>query len=147
MVVTPRLDPATLRDVSQTEAFGPRGVLLAGLGEADFQAVAAWFQEMEEGFPVACCPAALLADGSAATLRQALGGSGRELPAALPAAAWEAQPDDAPAVALFSGMSGGEQVAVMEAWSDCTGLPAPTFGSGRWVGGWVLWQRWLVQPG
>lgn len=33
-------------------------------------------------------------------------------------------------MAFFSGISGEEQVALMEAWSDCTGLDAPAFASG-----------------
>lgn len=35
-----------------------------------------------------------------------------------------------PPVAFFSGISGQEQVALMEAWADCTGLESPAFASG-----------------
>lgn len=107
----------------------PQGLLLIGMGEDECAAVASWFHSMEPGFVVACCPAALLAQGS---LRQALGGEGAggPPPPALPQWAWEAQPRDAPPVAFFSGMSGEEQVGLMEAWGEHTGLQAPAFASG-----------------
>lgn len=102
-----------------------QGLLLIGMGDQDEAAVRGWFQQMEPGFVVSCCPAAVMASG---TLRQALGGSAA-LPA-LPERPWEQQPADAPPVAFFSGMAGEEQVAVMEGWAEHTGLQAPAFAAG-----------------
>ncbi|KAL4424134.1 hypothetical protein ABPG75_001435 [Micractinium tetrahymenae] len=124
VVVPQTLDPSLLEDVRKAEAFGPRGLLLVGMGEAGCSAVQAWFGQMEPGFVVSPCPATLLAAG---TLRQAIGGTAEAT--ALPARAWEAPPADAPPVAFFSGLSGEEQVALMEGWSEHTGLDAPAFAS------------------
>lgn len=105
-----------------------------GLPQADCGAVQAWFGQMEPGFVVSPCPAALVAGG---TLREAVGGAPDA--AALPARAWELPPAGTPPVAFFSGLSGEEQVALMEGWTEHTGLEAPAFASGK-----RLWVRWLT---
>lgn len=126
LVVTPQqLNPSKLEDMRKAESFGPRGLLLIGMSERDCQAVQCWFQQMDPQFVVSCCPSALLASG---TLRQALEGDGSN-GASLPEWPWEQQPADAPPVAFFSGMSGEEQVALMEGWTEHTGLQAPAFAS------------------
>ncbi|PSC74570.1 hypothetical protein C2E20_2336 [Micractinium conductrix] len=110
--------------------------MLVGMDEADCAAVADWFRSMEPGFVVSPCPAALLT-APGATLRQAVEGSGGSGgsggatadAAALPAREWKAPPGDAPPVAFFSGMSGEEQVAVMEGWAENTGVEAPAFAA------------------
>lgn len=109
-----------------TLLYSPQGLLLIGMSERDCQAVQCWFQQMDPQFVVSCCPSALLASG---TLRQALEGDGSN-GASLPEWPWEQQPADAPPVAFFSGMSGEEQVALMEGWTEHTGLQAPAFASG-----------------
>ena len=116
--------------------------MLVGMDEADCAAVADWFRSMEPGFVVSPCPAALLT-APGATLRQAVEGSGGSGgsggatadAAALPAREWKAPPGDAPPVAFFSGMSGEEQVAVMEGWAENTGVEAPAFAAGARMGG------------
>lgn len=100
-VVAPqKLDPSTLQDVRRAQAFGPRGLLLVGMAQAECEAVAQWFAEMEPGFVVSPCPAALLANGS---LRDALGcdATGGSASGALPQRPWEAAPADTPPVAVF----------------------------------------------
>ncbi|PRW61570.1 Vacuolar acid trehalase [Chlorella sorokiniana] len=124
VAVPQQLDPRNLEDVRGAPAFGPRGLLLVGFSELDCAAVQAWFRQMEPGFVVAPCPAALLASG---TLGDALGSG--VAAAAIPQQPWEALPAGTPPVAFFSGISGQEQVALMEAWNDCTGLDAPAFAS------------------
>lgn len=119
----PPCDPATMCDLRTAEAFGPRGMLLVGFSQQDAAAVQQRLDAIEPGFVAAPCPAALLGDG---TLGGALGGG-----AAVPQHAWEAAPAGTPPVAFFSGMSGEEQVALMEAWGEATGLDAvPAFASG-----------------
>ncbi|KAI7845953.1 hypothetical protein COHA_000499 [Chlorella ohadii] len=80
---------------------------------------------MEPGFVVAPCSAALLSSGMLSDALGSADGSG----AAIPERSWEALPAGTPPVAFFSGISGQEQVALMEAWADCTGLDAPAFAS------------------
>lgn len=89
----------------------------------DCAAVQRWFDAMEPGLVASCCPAALLADG---TLGQAVGEG-----AALQRRPWERQPAGAPPLVFLSGMSGGEQVALIEAWAEHTGLQAPAFAAGE----------------
>lgn len=103
-----------------------QGALLIGLGADDCAAVQAWFDAMEPGLVASCCPPALLAGG---TLSQAVGEG-----AALPRRPWEQQPADAPPVVFFSGMSGEEQVALIQAWAEHTGLQAPAFAAGEFHG-------------
>ncbi|KAI3424265.1 hypothetical protein D9Q98_009619 [Chlorella vulgaris] len=122
LVVTPRkLDVSKLEDVRKAEACGPRGLLLIGMSEEDCLAVWTWLQLMEPGFVVACCPPGLLAAGS---LRAAVGDG-----PAMAEHAWEQQPADAPPIAFFSGLTGEEQVALMEGWREHTGLQEPAFAS------------------
>lgn len=108
------------------DAAPTQGLLLVGMSQADCCAVQAWFERMEPGFVVSPCPAGLLAAG---TLLEAVGGAADA--AALPARPWEAPPPEAPPVAFFSGLSGEEQVALMEGWGEHTGLEAPAFASGK----------------
>ncbi|KAL4438519.1 hypothetical protein ABPG77_000167 [Micractinium sp. CCAP 211/92] len=124
VVVPQRLDQSVLEDVRKAEAFGPRGLLLIGMSQEDCGAVQAWFDQMEPGFIVSPCPSPLPATG---TLREAIGGALDA--AALPARPWEAAPAGTPPVAFFSGLSGEEQVALMEGWSEHTGLELPAFAS------------------
>lgn len=130
VTVPQKLDPRTLADVRAAPAFGPRGLLLVGFSEQECAAVQSWFQRMEPGFVVTPCPAALLASGTLGdALGSADGGDAGGAAAALPERHWEAPLAGTPPVAFFSGVSGEEQVALMEAWSDCTGLDAPAFAS------------------
>jgi hypothetical protein len=92
------------------------------MSEEDCLAVWTWLQLMEPGFVVACCPPDLLAAGS---LRAAVGDG-----PAMAEHAWERQPADAPPIAFFSGLTGEEQVALMEGWQEHTGLQEPAFASG-----------------
>ena len=142
----PKLDPSKLEDVRRAEAFGPRvsdagraasitrladttrprpaqGLLLIGMDDKDCAAVQRWFEQMEAGCVVSCCPAALLADG---TLRQAVQDGD-----VLPERPWQQHPPETPPIAFFSGMSGEEQVALIEGWAEHTGLEAPAFASGE----------------
>lgn len=89
-----------------------------------------WLAGIEPGFVVAHCPAAALADGSTATLRQALGvGPASEAQqggqaggaARLPEQGWEAAPGWVPPMVFFSGMSGEEVVGLLEVWEQYTG--------------------------
>lgn len=89
VAVPPQLDPRNLADMRAAPAFGPRGLLLVGFSEHDCAAVRSWFQQMEAGFVVAPCPAALLASG---TLGDALGSADGGAAVAMSERPWEAPP-------------------------------------------------------
>ncbi|GAB4813447.1 hypothetical protein N2152v2_000493 [Parachlorella kessleri] len=73
-----------------------QGVFLVGFRAEDGETLRRWFQQMEPGFVVSHCPAAVLAN-QAATLRQALGLSGIPVAPAQPVSVAAAGTSDAAA--------------------------------------------------
>jgi hypothetical protein len=100
-----------------------QGLLLINFAGQDALAVAEWVAAMDASCRVWQCPAGALGDGS--TLGQILGnagaGAGDEMTEA-------AATPGAPAI-FFSGLGGDETAALVEVWTECTGLAAPAFAS------------------
>lgn len=109
--------------------------MLFGFSETEAQATRRWLADVEASLPVlSLVPCADGADCSISTLGDALavlekaGGSGPAGPGPLAYAA-AGCPALGEAVVVFSGLLGVEVIALLDVWSQCTGMDRPAAGA------------------
>jgi hypothetical protein len=148
------LSPAA---AAREEPFGPRGVLLVGLDAEDAAAAESWFREMEgQGLPIAHCSGPMLEQtaGEALLVRRGGGGAtegessssssensggGGQAPegsklsfASFASVPFVSKPDEKlPRLALLSGMTSAEAVAIASYWEQFARSKAPVVAALR----------------
>jgi len=105
-------------------AFGPRGVLLAGLAEEAAGKAQAWLGVMDPALPVARCAGTML-DAPTGALLSDDGGRFMAVETAAAADADDPASPRPPRVALLSGLAPAEAVALATHWAEYAGSPPP----------------------
>ena len=148
------LSPAA---AAREEPFGPRGVLLVGLDAEDAAAAESWFREMEgQGLPIAHCSGPMLeqtaeeallvrrggggaTEGESSSSSSENSGGGGQAPegsklsfASFASVPFVSKPDEKlPRLALLSGMTSAEAVAIASYWEQFARSKAPVVAALR----------------
>lgn len=99
-----------------------QGAFICGFREEEAASLQSWLGEMEPGFAVNCATD----EGMRQSVQEAVySPDGSEVRRVT----WQQTFTLSPRICIFSGLSGHEQIAIIEAWGAFAGCPTPIFAS------------------